>query len=373
MQYTIRRTTTSTALTVRSNIPTLKSTGAAKRAKTENHAPGLDISVFPLHVVSFPHHFPILTLVYCRRRKIRCLPPVGEGDRCQNCARQQRECVVQPIAGSTRKGGRNQGNALSTDPMPYAEALSMTRQNNSLAHRRASKPERYEHGYFAVPGAITVPSGYYLSSPSSGVPLSAPIHGGAPPYFSQGHGGDPAGFGGDMRRPPMKQMQSAPANLYTVHHPGFDRSQSSQDSFPGSWQQGSNIPHYGGMQSAESFHPAGDMSPDASNPFWKLSLTSPMTPSADVALPSARTIQNQWGPNSNANYTYERPNMSILPPPNNATVSESFQSQQYSPHMVVPSVGFQHGSSPSQSHEEHCETNHWSRSNTSGYRSGGSI
>jgi hypothetical protein len=329
-------------------------------------------------------------VVYCRRRKIRCLPPVGEGDRCQNCARQQRECVVQPIAGSTRKGGRNQANALSTDPMPYAEALSMTRQaqhNNTLAHRRGSQKSPsdrfHDHGYFS--NTIAIPS-YGYAPGSVGVPMTAPAHFASPSFLPPGHHVTEHGYGQDgSRRPPFKHNQSAPGSVYTINHP-FERTESfrpttSQEGYPG-WQSNPGHPHYTGVPPQETFHAQGqDISSDPSNPFWKLNGASLTSPAADVALPPPRP--NQWVPNANSNYTHERPNSSVtLPAPHNALgESSTFQSQPayYTPVLSAP-IGhvFQTPTqaSPHPSHgEEHCEPNaHWPRTaaTTSGYRSSGS-
>ena len=314
--------------------------------------------------------------MYCRRRKIRCLPPIGEGDRCQNCARQQRECVVQPIAGSTRKGGRNQANAISTEPMPYAEALSMTRQNNhSLAHRRQ---KQYPESTFYSP-SIAVPPPYFGNQPL-GMPLSAPAHFASVPFISTTHHATEQYSPDSSRRPQFKQMQSAPGTLYTLHHGGFDRS-STHETFPGQWQPNPAHPHYTAVPPQDTFHPPGqEMSADTNNPFWKLSVTSPTA--SDASLPPPRP-QNQWVPNGNSNYTHERPTSSVtLPAPSNAFAdSQTFptQTQYFNPAMPAPGpVAFQnspHGSTgSSQPHEEHCEgASQWSRSTvTTGCRAGGS-
>ena len=303
-------------------------------------------------------------LVYCRRRKIRCLPPVGDGDRCQNCARQQRECVVQPIAGSTRKGGRNQANALSTEPMPYAEALSMTRQNNTLAHRRASKPsDRYpEHAFYPT---IAVPP-YYLGNQSMGVPMSAPAHSTQQGFLPGHHAPDTNGYSDVPRRPPFKHMQSAPAGMYSMHHNSFDRSPATQDTYSGQWQQNPGPPHYNVPQQ-DSFHPPSqEISSDPSNAFWKLSVTSP-TATPQVALPPPRLQSGQWTPNADSNYTHERP--ATLPTPHHVGESQPFPNQQpfFSPPMTTPTapLSFQ----TQHSNDEHCDTgSHWSRSTASTYR-----
>jgi hypothetical protein len=63
-------------------------------------------------------------------------PQTATAVECQNCARQQRECVVQPRAGSTRRVGHNQSSA---GPIPYSEALAKT------ARRRGNNfPPGYE-------------------------------------------------------------------------------------------------------------------------------------------------------------------------------------------------------------------------------------
>jgi hypothetical protein len=284
------------------------------------------------------------------------LPPNGDGDRCQNCARQQRECVVQPIAGSTRKGGRNQANAISTEPMPYAEALSMTRQNNSIAHRRAQKPDRFVEGFYNQSIAIPPP---YFSNQQVNMPLSAPGHFPSVPFLSASHP-EQSGYSPDSaRRPPFKQMQSAPGTMYTLHH-------GSHDAYPGQFP---SHPHYNIPQ--DTFHPPGE---DTSNAFWKLSVTSPSV--SDAPLPPPR--QNQWGPNANSNYTHERPNSSVtLPAPHNAfSESQTLQNpnQYFTPAMAAP-VNFQpspQGSThSSQPHEEHCESSGpWSRPATAAVRNG---
>src|SRR5689334_14014595 len=88
-------------------IRTLNSMGVGAKEQMENLEHVWATSEYPsLAVIHSRKGTQLMAPVYCRRRKIRCLPPVGNGDRCQNCHRQQRECVVQPIAGSTRKGGR---------------------------------------------------------------------------------------------------------------------------------------------------------------------------------------------------------------------------------------------------------------------------
>ena len=309
-------------------------------------------------------------LVYCRRRKIRCLPPVGEGDRCQNCARQQRECVVQPIAGSTRKGGRNQGNALSTDPMPYAEALLMTRQNHSIAHRRGSKPERYDQAYFGNP-SIGVPS--YGPTSFGVMPMSAPGQFVNNPFMSPTHHGVDQAYGSDgSRRPAFKSMQSAPpGTLYTLHTP-FDRSPTSHEGYGVQWPQSAGHPHYSTIPQ-DNFHQSGqDMTSDTGNAFWKLSVTSPTA--TDPSLPPPRA-QSQWTPNQNSNYTHERPGGSpvTLPAPHHVYPdSQTFVSQpQYYAPLSVPTVvqpaAFQNSpqasSASSQPHDEHSEGgSQWSRS-----------
>jgi len=277
--------------------------------------------------------------VYCRRRKIRCLPPVGEGDRCQNCARQQRECVVQPIAGSNRKGGRNQANALSTDPMPYAEALSMTRQNNSLAQRRGSHKSHHDAFY---PTNLSIPYGYQASM--AGVPFSAPPHVTSPPFLSSDQSySDPA------RRPPFKHMQSAPGALYNLPNQ-FERS--GQEGY--SW---ATTPHYT-VPSQDPLHPTQDLSADGTNPFWKLNVTSPTASAPEMTLPPPRlNSQSSWMPNMNNNYTHER---ATLPTPSHEAIP---QQGYYAPAMVSPTISFQAGGSH---HEEHCEPTHWPR--TANYR-----
>ena len=280
-----------------------------------------------------------LIVVYCRRRKIRCLPPVGDGDRCQNCARQQRDCVVQPIAGSNRKGGRNQANALSTDPMPYAEALSMSRQNNSLSQRRASQKTHHETYY---PTNLSIP--YPYSSQMTGVPFSAPPHVTSVPFLSS-----ESTYPDPNRRPPFKHMQSAPGSLYTVPNQ-FDRA--GQDGY--SWAP---TPHYT-VPSQEPLHPTQDLSTDATNPFWKLNVTSPTASAADMALPPPRlSTQSSWVPNMNSNYTHER---ATLPTPSHEAIP---QPGYYTPAIVSPAISFPAGSSH---HEEHCEPSHWPR--TANYR-----
>ena len=302
--------------------------------------------------------------VYCRRRKIRCLPPIGEGDRCQNCARQQRDCVVQPIAGSTRKGGRNQGNALSTDPMPYSEALSLTRSANnpSLAHRRAQKGsiERYhEHGYY--PSSISIPSYGYAGTQTMSIPFSAPAHFSSPPMLPSQHTSDSGYITDGARRPPFKHMSTAPGGMYTLH--GGD---------PGSWQQTS---HYTGISPQDSFHPSSQEVSSDPNPFWRLSasLTSPQT--NDVSLPPPRP--GQWPPNSANNYTHERVNGSLPTPHHSALDAPTFQNtaqQFYANGMNAPvNHTFQSPAShaPAGSHDEHCG-DAWPRTVT-GYRNGTSV
>jgi hypothetical protein len=324
-------------------------------------------------------------LVYCRRRKIRCLPPVGEGDRCQNCARQQRECVVQPIAGSTRKGGRNQGNAVSTDPMPYAEALSLSRnqQNHTIAHRRASAKspaERYhDHGYF--PSNISISSYPYAGAITAGVPFSAPPHFTSPglfPHYSEQAGAENA------RRPPFKHVQTAPGGMYTVHHAAVERSpgpqfRTSTEGYPGQWTNPGPT-HYANT-SAETYHPPNSEFSDPSNQFWRLgggNITSP-TPT-EISLPPPRPTQG-WAPQL-SNYTHERPASSTvtLPTPNNSQLETPpfAAATPFYPPTINTAVGhpIAFASSTTQtsvsSHDEHCEPNHWSRPN-SGYRSNGSI
>jgi hypothetical protein len=319
-------------------------------------------------------------LVYCRRRKIRCLPPVGEGDRCQNCARQQRECVVQPIAGSTRKGGRNQANALSTEPMSYAEALSMTRQNHTLAHRRSSKPERYDSGFYPNP-SIAVPS--YFSTPGGVVPMSAPAQFVGNPFLSTTHHAAEQAYASDgSRRPGFKSMQTAPPGaLYTLHTP-FDRPSSGHDGYSSQWPQSAGHAHYSAIPQ-DSFHGSGqDVASDASNAFWKLSVTSPTA--TDPSLPPPRP-QSQWTPNQNSNYTHERPGGSsvTLPAPHHVYPDgQTFasQPQYYAPlsaPATAPPATFQNSpqgsTASSQHHDEHCEGgSQWSRStNPTQIRSGG--
>jgi hypothetical protein len=292
------------------------------------------------------------------------------GDKCQNCARQQRDCVVQPIAGSTRKGGRNQANALSTDPMPYAEALSISRQNNSIAHRRAQKPAERYHDQFYPPSNIAVSP--YISAQPMGIPLSAPAHFTSPPFLSTGHHmTEQTSYNSESaRRPPFKHMQSAPGGLYTLHSGG--------DGYSGSWPQSGAPPPYTSLPPQDAFHPPGqDVTNDSTNAFWKLSVTSP--PATESSLPPPARLQSQWLPNANSNYTHERP---TLPSPHNALGdSQTFPvtPQYFAPAMSGPvgPVGFQNSSQgsshSSQPHEEHCEnTSHWPRSTASGYRSSGS-
>ena len=309
-------------------------------------------------------------LVYCRRRKIRCLPPIGDGDRCQNCARQQRECVVQPIAGSTRKGGRNQGNAISTDPMPYAEALLMTRQNHSLAHRRGSKPERYDQAYFGNP-SIGVPS--YGPASFGVMPMSTPAQFVNNPFMSPTHHGVEQAYGSDgSRRPAFKSMQSAPPGaLYTLHTP-FDRSSTAHEGYGAQWPQSAGHPHYSAIPQ-DNFHQSGqDMTSDTGNAFWKLSVTSPTA--TDPSLPPPRT-QSQWTPNQNSNYTHERPGGGsvTLPAPHHVYPDgQTFVSQPqfYAPlsaPTVVQPAAFQNSpqasSASSQPHDDPSEGgSQWSRS-----------
>lgn len=240
-----------------------------------------------------------------------------------------------------------------------------------MSHRRSSKPsERYIEQFY--PPSITIPYGYTSAQPV-GMPFSAPPH--FPNMVSPGHhAADPDGG----RRPPFKHMQSAPGSIYTLHHT-FDRAPT-QESYSGPWPPTPGPPHYN-IPSQDSFHPPGqELSNDPSNAFWKLSVTSPTATAADLSLPPPRP-QNQW---ANNNYTHERPaNSSIaLPTPHNSfgdSQTLPTPPQFYTPNMSgpvapMPFQGSPQGSShSSQPHEEHCEANgQWSRSNTSGYRSGGS-
>lgn len=299
---------------------------------------------------------------------------------------------MQPIAGSTRKGGRNQGNALSTDPMPYAEALSMTRQsaaNNTIAHRRGSQKSpaerHYDNGYF--PNAIAIPSYGYNGPSTAGMPFSAPAHFTSPPLLPPHEQSIYNPENG--RRPPFKHMQSAPGGMYTLHH-GFERSGEpfrsggTSEGYSGQWQSNPGPPHYTSIPPQDTFHgPGQDLSADASNPFWRLSgtsLTSPTATTTDIALPPPRP-SNQWLPNANSNYTHERPSSSVtLPAPHHSVFGESAtvpsQPTYYTPGASVPV--FQAPSAQSQgssqsSHEEHPDSNHWARptamATTASYRS----
>jgi hypothetical protein len=265
--------------------------------------------------------------------------------------------------------------------MPYAEALSMSRQNahtNTLAHRRAQKSptERYQdHAFY--PPSINIPYAY-AGTQTVGIPFSAPAHYTSPPLVPTGHHAtDPAAYNADGgRRPPFKHMQSAPGGLYTIHHTGFDRPSATQEGYPGQWQQ-TPAPHYTTLPPHDAFHPTQDVSSDTTNAFWKLSVTSP--PATDISLPPPRP-QNQWFPNSNNNYTHERPNNSVtLPTPHHSvTDSQPFSSQPqyFAPTMSTPvgPVSLQGSPHSSQPTDEHCEVaNQWSRSTASSYRSGGSI
>jgi len=268
---------------------------------------------------------------------------------------------------------------MSTDPMPYAEALSMSRQNNhSLAHRRQKPSDRYPENAFYSP-SIAVPSPYFGNQPL-GIPLSAPPHFASVPFISTTHHATEQYSQDPARRPPFKQAQSAPGTLYTLHHGSFDRSPSTHEGYPGQWQPNPAHPHYTTLPPQDTFHPPGqEMNADTNNAFWKLSVTSPTT--SDASLPPPRP-QNQWIPTGNSNYTHERPNSSVtLPTPNNAFAdSQTFpsQPQYFNPGISAPGpVAFQnspHGSTGSQPHEEHCEgASQWSRSTvTTGCRSGGS-
>lgn len=228
----------------------------------------------------------------------------------------------------------------------------MTRQNNhSIAHRRASKPsERYVDPFYSPSIAVPPP---YFNGQSVGMPMSAPAHFANVPFIT------PEQYTADSaRRPPFKQMQSAPGTLYTLHGPHEGYSQ-----FPGH-------PHYTAAPQ-DTFHPPSD---EAGNAFWKLSVTSPSV--SEAPLPPPPRGQNQWAPNANSNYTHERPNSSVtLPTPHHAfNESQAFPPQ---PQYFTPTVGpvaFQNspqGSThSSQPHDEHCEGAHWSRSTTSGVRNG---
>lgn len=274
--------------------------------------------------------------------------------------------MVQPIAGSTRKGGRNQGNALSTEPMPYSEAMSLNRavSNASLAHRRAQKAnfERYDHGGY-YPSSITIPAYGYAGTMST--PFSAPAHFSSPPVFStSGHHAD-ANYIGDSRRPPFKHMSTAPGGMYTLHN----------NESGSAWQ--TNPSHYASVSSQDPYHPSGttqDISGADPNPFWRLStsLTSPQT--TDVSLPPPRPSP-QWIPNSGSNYTHERANANTTLPHHSALDMPvpTFQatSQQFFQSGVAPPANHAFQSPPATAHEEHCGDNTWPR--TVPYRSGASV
>lgn len=276
--------------------------------------------------------------------------------------------------------------------MPYAEALSMTRQsaaNNTLAHRRSSQKSpserHYDNGYF--PTAIAIPSYGYGGPPSVGLPFSAPAHFTSPPLLPP-H--DQSGYNVENgRRPPFKHMQSAPGGMYTLHH-GFERSGepfrsgSASEGYPGQWPPTTG-PHYASVPPTDAFHgPGQDLSTDASNPFWRLngtSLTSPTATTTEIALPPPRP-SNAWLPNVNSNYTHERPSSSVtLPAPHHSVFGESSAVTTTQPTYYAtgtPAPVFQPSSAQSQgsthsSHEEHPDTNHWARptamATTASYRS----
>ena len=263
--------------------------------------------------------------------------------------------------------------------MPYAEALSMTRQSNaSLAHRRQKPSDRYSDTAFYSP-TIAVPP--YFSNQHMGMPLSAPAHFASAPFLA--HSTEQPGYSPDNPRRPPKQMQSAPGAVYTLHHGTFDRSPSNHEGYPGQWLPNPGHPHYPIVPTQDTFHPPGqEVTADTSNPFWKLSVTSPTT--SDASLPPPRT-PNQWMPNANNNYTHERPNSSVtLPTPHHAYgESQNFQSQPqyFNPAMsgpVTTPTSFQNshpGSTiSSQPHEEHCDgSSQWPRPTAAtGCRAGGS-
>jgi hypothetical protein len=252
--------------------------------------------------------------------------------------------------------------------MPYAQALSMTRQNQSLAHRRGSKPERYDLPFYNP--SMTV-STYFPGQPGV-VPMSAPAQFVNNPFMSPGHHVPDQAYGSDgSRRPGFKSMQSAPPGaLYTLHTP-FDRS-STHESYPSQWPQSAGHSHYSTIPQDNFHQPGQEITSDASNAFWKLSVTSPTA--TDPALPPPRT-QSQWSPNQNSNYTHERPGGSsvTLPAPHRLYPDgQNFvsQPQYYAPlsgtAVVQPST-FQNSppSSSASSHplDEHCEGgNQWTRS-----------
>src|SRR5271154_6934370 len=96
-----------------------------------------DINEFPLHVVCLIGYESDVKCIAAEERSDACLLWAKETD-AKTVLAKQRECVVQPIAGKTGKGEPNSAYAESTDPIPYAEAHSLTLpgRRNKTPHQR---------------------------------------------------------------------------------------------------------------------------------------------------------------------------------------------------------------------------------------------